>query len=250
MDADLSGQRRGHHGRVLGDRGGHRARAARSAGAAVALAARRLDRIEALAQRIRQDGGHGDRRALRRGRGGAGAGVRAARPRRARPHRRARQQRRRDAARADRGRAHRGMAADDPRERLRGPLLHPRGAAADARAGIGAHRQRELRRRALSRARARASTTSRSSVWAPSRSPCARSACRSACASRSIEPGAVATELAGHNRPEVLEQIGKRFGGFEPLAAEDIANAILYAIGQPSNVSINELLVRPSGQAG
>jgi NADP-dependent 3-hydroxy acid dehydrogenase YdfG len=65
-----------------------------------------------------------------------------------------------------------------------------------------------------------------------------------------IEPGAVATELAGHNRPEILAEIGKRIGGFELLAAEDIATAILYAVGQPAHVSINELLVRPSGQAG
>jgi NADP-dependent 3-hydroxy acid dehydrogenase YdfG len=63
-----------------------------------------------------------------------------------------------------------------------------------------------------------------------------------------IEPGAVATELPGHNRPEVLEQMAKRFAGVTPLEAEDIARAILYAIGQPPNVSINEVLVRPSGQ--
>jgi NADP-dependent 3-hydroxy acid dehydrogenase YdfG len=63
-----------------------------------------------------------------------------------------------------------------------------------------------------------------------------------------IEPGAVATELPGHNRPEVLEQMATRFAGVTPLEAEDIASAILYAIGQPANVSINEVLVRPSGQ--
>jgi NADP-dependent 3-hydroxy acid dehydrogenase YdfG len=63
-----------------------------------------------------------------------------------------------------------------------------------------------------------------------------------------IEPGAVATELSGHNRPEVLEQIHKRFAGVTPLRAEDIAGAVLYAIAQPANVSVNELLVRPSGQ--
>jgi NADP-dependent 3-hydroxy acid dehydrogenase YdfG len=63
-----------------------------------------------------------------------------------------------------------------------------------------------------------------------------------------IEPGAVATELAGHNRPEVLQEIRKRFGGFTLLSAEDIAGAILYAIGQPPHVSVNEILVRPSGQ--
>ncbi len=65
-----------------------------------------------------------------------------------------------------------------------------------------------------------------------------------------IEPGAVATELAGHNRPEVLEQMSKRFAGVTRLQAEDISNAILYAIGQPPNVAINEVLIRPSGQKG
>ncbi|MCW3020469.1 MAG: Short-chain alcohol dehydrogenase, partial [Solirubrobacterales bacterium] len=65
-----------------------------------------------------------------------------------------------------------------------------------------------------------------------------------------IEPGAVATELAGHNRPEIREQIAQRFGDIERLTAEDIAGAILYAIGQPRHVSVNEVLIRPSGQVG
>jgi clavulanate-9-aldehyde reducatase len=65
-----------------------------------------------------------------------------------------------------------------------------------------------------------------------------------------VEPGAVATELPGHNRPEILEQMAKRFQGVTPLAADDIANAVLYAIAQPANVSVNEVLIRPSGQVG
>jgi len=65
-----------------------------------------------------------------------------------------------------------------------------------------------------------------------------------------IEPGAVSTELAGHNRPEVREQIAKRFGDITRLEAEDIARAILYAIGQPRHVSVNEVLVRPTEQLG
>jgi NADP-dependent 3-hydroxy acid dehydrogenase YdfG len=64
-----------------------------------------------------------------------------------------------------------------------------------------------------------------------------------------VEPGAVATELPMHNRPEILEQLARRFGGVVPLQAQDIANAIVYALGQPPHVSINELLVRPSNQA-
>jgi clavulanate-9-aldehyde reducatase len=63
-----------------------------------------------------------------------------------------------------------------------------------------------------------------------------------------VEPGAVATELPGHNRPEVLEMMAKAFQGVTPLASEDIARAVLFAIAQPANVSINEMLVRPSGQ--
>jgi clavulanate-9-aldehyde reducatase len=63
-----------------------------------------------------------------------------------------------------------------------------------------------------------------------------------------IEPGAVATELASHNRDEVLQQIAKNFQDVTPLEAEDIAGAVLYAIGQPPNVSVNEVLIRPSGQ--
>jgi NADP-dependent 3-hydroxy acid dehydrogenase YdfG len=65
-----------------------------------------------------------------------------------------------------------------------------------------------------------------------------------------IEPGAVSTELASHNRPEVREQISKRFGSITRLEAEDIAGAILYAIGQPRHVSVNEVLIRPSEQLG
>jgi NADP-dependent 3-hydroxy acid dehydrogenase YdfG len=64
-----------------------------------------------------------------------------------------------------------------------------------------------------------------------------------------IEPGAVATELPEHNRPEVIAVMRKAFEGVTPLESEDIARAILYAISQPPNVSINEVLVRPSGQA-
>ena len=65
-----------------------------------------------------------------------------------------------------------------------------------------------------------------------------------------IEPGAVDTELAGHNRDVVLEQIKKRFEGVERLVSEDIARAVLYAIGQPDHVAINEVLVRPASQLG
>jgi NADP-dependent 3-hydroxy acid dehydrogenase YdfG len=63
-----------------------------------------------------------------------------------------------------------------------------------------------------------------------------------------IEPGAVDTELAGHNRPEIQEVIQQNFQGIERLHADDIARSILYAIGQPAGVSVNEILIRPTAQ--
>lgn len=65
-----------------------------------------------------------------------------------------------------------------------------------------------------------------------------------------VEPGAVATELAGHNRPEILELISRRFSGIERLQSEDIADAIAYIVTRPRHVAINELLVRPTEQEG
>jgi len=65
-----------------------------------------------------------------------------------------------------------------------------------------------------------------------------------------VEPGAVSTELASHNRPEILETIHQRFGEIERLAAEDIADAIVYIVTRPRHVAINEVLVRPTEQQG
>ena len=65
-----------------------------------------------------------------------------------------------------------------------------------------------------------------------------------------VEPGAVATELKTHNRPEIREQLEKRFGDVEILQSEDIADAISYLVTRPAHVAINELLVRPTGQEG
>jgi NADP-dependent 3-hydroxy acid dehydrogenase YdfG len=64
-----------------------------------------------------------------------------------------------------------------------------------------------------------------------------------------IEPGAVATELPSHNRPEIRETISKRFEGVERLQAPDIADAILYIVTRPRHVAVNELLIRPTEQA-
>ncbi len=61
-----------------------------------------------------------------------------------------------------------------------------------------------------------------------------------------VEPGATATELAGHNRPEVLEGIRNQFG--QRMEADDIADAITYIVTRPRHVAINEMLIRPTEQ--
>ncbi len=66
-----------------------------------------------------------------------------------------------------------------------------------------------------------------------------------------IEPGFVDTELQGHNENpvvvETIDKMQKQIG--EILTAEDIAEAILYAVSAPPRVNINEVLIRPTGQS-
>jgi len=61
-----------------------------------------------------------------------------------------------------------------------------------------------------------------------------------------VEPGATATELASHNRPEVLESLRGQFG--QRMEAADIADAISYIVTRPRHVAVNEMLIRPTEQ--
>jgi clavulanate-9-aldehyde reducatase len=66
-----------------------------------------------------------------------------------------------------------------------------------------------------------------------------------------VAPGFVETELQGHNTDPVViramsrsrEQIG------EVLKPEDVADAIVHAVTRPPHVCVNEVVVRPTGQA-
>ncbi len=63
-----------------------------------------------------------------------------------------------------------------------------------------------------------------------------------------IEPGAVMTELATHNRPEIIETMRANFGQMEMMRAEDIAESILFTVTRPRHVAVNEVLIRPTEQ--
>lgn len=63
-----------------------------------------------------------------------------------------------------------------------------------------------------------------------------------------IEPGVVISEfqeVAGYP-PGILENMLK---GATPLAPEDIARAVVFAVEQPAHYAISEMVVRPTGQA-
>ncbi len=61
-----------------------------------------------------------------------------------------------------------------------------------------------------------------------------------------VEPGATATELALHNRPEVLESLSTQFG--QTMESADIADAISFIVTRPRHVAVNEILIRPTEQ--
>ena len=47
-----------------------------------------------------------------------------------------------------------------------------------------------------------------------------------------------------------MESIMARFQGVERLQSEDIADTVVYIVTRPRHVAINEILVRPTEQAG
>jgi NADP-dependent 3-hydroxy acid dehydrogenase YdfG len=63
-----------------------------------------------------------------------------------------------------------------------------------------------------------------------------------------IEPGVVATELPNTITDKALEGFIESVKKMEALQAEDIANAIVYAVNSPKYVNINEILLRPLSQ--
>jgi NADP-dependent 3-hydroxy acid dehydrogenase YdfG len=63
-----------------------------------------------------------------------------------------------------------------------------------------------------------------------------------------VEPGAVETELTDHITDEDARESLSGLMRLDRLQAEDIANAIAYAVTQPERVSVNEILIRPTQQ--
>ena len=65
----------------------------------------------------------------------------------------------------------------------------------------------------------------------------------------SIAPGMVETEFSEVRFHGDKEKAKNVYKGFEPLLAEDIADAILYVVTRPKHVCINEMIIMPTAQA-
>jgi NADP-dependent 3-hydroxy acid dehydrogenase YdfG len=65
-----------------------------------------------------------------------------------------------------------------------------------------------------------------------------------------IEPGAVATELVDHITHDETRQATEQFYEDTAITADDVAQVIAFAVSRPRSVSLNEILVRPTAQAG
>jgi NADP-dependent 3-hydroxy acid dehydrogenase YdfG len=63
-----------------------------------------------------------------------------------------------------------------------------------------------------------------------------------------IEPGAVSTELLETITDESMSRFIEASKKMEALQAQDIANAIVYAVQAPLHVNVNEILIRPTQQ--
>ncbi|MGF7079948.1 SDR family oxidoreductase [Mucilaginibacter sp. UYCu711] len=64
-----------------------------------------------------------------------------------------------------------------------------------------------------------------------------------------IHPGAVETEFSEVRFHGDKERAKKVYDGFEPLAANDIAETIWFVVTRPKHVNINDMLIMPTAQA-
>jgi NADP-dependent 3-hydroxy acid dehydrogenase YdfG len=64
-----------------------------------------------------------------------------------------------------------------------------------------------------------------------------------------IEPGAVATELTDHITDAKAKTAAEEMYGENSISPGDIAEIVAFAVSRPRSVSLNEILVRPSGQS-
>ncbi len=65
----------------------------------------------------------------------------------------------------------------------------------------------------------------------------------------SINPGMVETEFSIVRFDGDKEKAKAVYNGFTPLSAEDVAEAVIFAVTRPAHVNINDIIIMPTAQA-
>jgi NADP-dependent 3-hydroxy acid dehydrogenase YdfG len=63
-----------------------------------------------------------------------------------------------------------------------------------------------------------------------------------------VDPGAATTEFSEVRFHGDKDRARTVYQGFDPLTAEDVADAILYVAGTPEHVNITDLVIMPTAQ--
>jgi len=64
-----------------------------------------------------------------------------------------------------------------------------------------------------------------------------------------VHPGAVETEFSEVRFKGDTDRAARVYDGFEPLAAQDIAETIWFVASRPAHVNINDIVIMPTAQA-
>lgn len=64
-----------------------------------------------------------------------------------------------------------------------------------------------------------------------------------------VDPGMVETEFSDVRFDGDAQKAAAVYAGFEPLSADDVADAILFAVSRPAHVNIGEIVLWPTAQA-
>ncbi len=140
------------------------------------------------------------------------------------------------------------MGPDDRRKCERRALCHRRRAAGHAGTKVGSHHQRffgsgPCRKPHLVRLRA-----TKFAVRAIAEGLRQEESPVSGIRSTIISPGMVETELLNTVTSPEVKQMGEMIRGMS-ISPDRIARAIAYAIDQPDDTSVNEIMIRPTVQA-